>query len=274
MRKLSKLISLGLALVFTLSLLLTGCGSNQTAAPDASKPLKIGVTAGPHAEIMEAVKKVAEKDGLKIQIVEFNDYIQPNVALNQGDIDLNSYQHQPYLDNMVKDRKFDLVSIGKTVIFPMGIYSKKIKSLKELKDGATLAIPNDPTNGGRALLLLEKQGLIKLKPGTGLNAAVTDIIENPKGLKIKELDAAQIPRSLDDIDFAAINTNYAMTAGLVPTKDAIAIEDANSPYSNIIAVRAKDKDNPVYAKFVKAYQSEEVKKFVAEHFKGSVVTGW
>lgn len=274
MRKFSKLISLGLALVFALSLLLTGCSSNQTAAPDASKPLKIGVTAGPHAEIMEAVKKVAEKDGLKIQIVEFNDYIQPNVALNQGDIDLNSYQHQPYLDNMVKDRKFDLVSIGKTVIFPMGIYSKKIKSLKELKDGAALAIPNDPTNGGRALLLLEKQGLIKLKPGTGLNAAVTDIIENPKGLKIKELDAAQIPRSLDDIDFAAINTNYAMTAGLVPTKDAIAIEDANSPYSNIIAVRAKDKDNPVYAKFVKAYQSEEVKKFVAEHFKGSVVTGW
>ena len=275
MRKFGKLISLGLVLIFALSLLLTGCGGQQqAAAPDASKTIKVGVTAGPHAEIMEEVKKVAEKNGLKIQIVEFNDYIQPNVALNQGDIDLNSYQHQPYLDNMVKDRKFDLVSVGKTVIFPMGIYSKKIKTLKELKDGALLAIPNDPTNGGRALLLLEKQGLIKLKPGTGLNAAVTDIVENPKNLKIKELDAAQIPRSLDDIDFAAINTNYAMTAGLVPTKDAIAIEDANSPYSNIIAVRAKDKDNPVYAKFVKAYQSEEVKKFVAEHFKGSVVTGW
>lgn len=275
MRKFGKLISLSLVLIFALSLLLTGCGGQQqAAAPDASKTIKVGVTAGPHAEIMEEVKKVAEKNGLKIQIVEFNDYIQPNVALNQGDIDLNSYQHQPYLDNMVKDRKFDLVSVGKTVIFPMGIYSKKLKNLKELKDGAILAIPNDPTNGGRALLLLEKQGLIKLKPGTGLNAAVTDIVENPKNLKIKELDAAQIPRSLDDVDFAAINTNYAMTAGLVPTKDALAIEDANSPYSNIIAVRAKDKDNAVYAKFVKIYQSEEVKKFVAEHFKGSVVTGW
>jgi D-methionine transport system substrate-binding protein len=252
---------------------LTGC-SKQAAAPAADKILKVGVTAGPHAEIMDVVKKAAEKDGLKIEVVEFNDYVQPNVALSQGDIDVNSFQHQPYLDNMVQDRKYDIVSVAKTVIYPMGIYSKKITALNELKPGATIAIPNDPTNGGRALLLLEKQGLIKLKPGVGLKAAAADIAENPKNFKVKELDAAQVPRSLEDVDLAAINTNYAMTAGLVPNKDALAIEDGNSPYANIIAVKAKDKDNPAVAKLIKAYHSEEVKKFVNEHFKGSVIAVW
>lgn len=252
---------------------LAGCGK-QAATTAVDKTLKVGVTAGPHAEVMDVVKKVAEKDGLKIQVIEFNDYVQPNVALNQGDIDANSFQHQPYLDNMVQDRKYDIVSVAKTVIFPMGIYSKKIKSLNDLNPGATIAIPNDPTNGGRALVLLESQGLIKLKPGVGHKASAADIIENPKNLKIKELDAAQVPRSLEDMDLAAINTNYAMTAGLVPNKDALAIEDGNSPYANIIAVKSKDKDNPAVAKLIKAYQSEEVKKFVTEHFKSSVVVAW
>lgn len=271
MRKSGKIAALILSFIIVAGIF-AGCGKQNAA--ETGKPIKVGVTAGPHAEVMDVVKKVAEKDGLKIQVIEFNDYIQPNVALNQGDIEVNSYQHQPYLDNMIKDRKFEIASIAKTVIFPMGIYSKKIKNLSELKPGALVAIPNDPTNGGRALLLLEKQGIIKLKPGAGLKAAVTDIAENPKNVKIKELDAAQIPRSLDDVDLAAINTNFAMTAGLVPTKDAMALEDANSPYANIIAVRAKDKDNPVYQKLIKAYHSEEVKKFIAEHFKGSVVTAW
>ncbi len=265
---------LALAAVVTFAVTgLAGCGQ-QTAAPAADKPLKVGVTAGPHAEIMDAVKKVAEKDGLKIQIVEFNDYVQPNVALSQGDIDVNSFQHQPYLDNMVQDRKYDIVSVAKTVIYPMGIYSKKVKSLSELQPGATIAIPNDPTNGGRALLLLEKQGLIKLKAGAGLKAAAADIAENPKNFKIKELDAAQVPRSMEDVELAAINTNYAMTAGLVPNKDALAIEDGNSPYANVIAVRSKDKDNPAITKLIKAYQSEDVKKFIDEHFKGSVIATW
>jgi D-methionine transport system substrate-binding protein len=267
-----KKISLILAIVLSLSALVSGCGNQSTAGTD--KPLKVGVTAGPHAEIMDVVKKVAEKEGLKIEVVEFNDYVQPNVALNQGDIDANSFQHQPYLENMVQDRKYDIVTVAKTVVFPMGIYSKKIKNIADLKEGAIVAVPNDPTNGGRALLLLEKLGVIKLKPGAGLKAAVTDIVDNPKKVQIRELDAAQIPRSLDDIDLAAINTNYAMTAGLVPTRDSIALEDANSPYANIIAVRSKDKDNPAIAKLVKAYQSAEVKQFILEHFKGSVVTGW
>ena len=271
MKKSFKLLGIVSALILSLGLS-AGCG--QQAAPKAEKIIKVGVTAGPHAEIMDVVKKVAEKDGLKIEVVEFNDYIQPNVALNQGDIDVNSFQHQPYLDNIIKDRKYDIVPVAKTVIFPMGIYSTKIKNIADLSDGAIVAVPNDPTNGGRALLLLEKINLLKLKPGAGLNAAVTDIIENPKHLTIKELDAAQIPRSLADVDIAAINTNYAVTAGLVPTKDAIAIEDINSPYANILAVRSKDKEDPSVQKLIKAYHSEEVKAFIQEHFKGSVAVGW
>lgn len=275
-----KPINLFLCLVLALALAVTvGCGSKTdpakpAGAPAIDKPLKVGVTAGPHAQILEVVKKIAEKDGLKIQIVEFSDYIQPNVALHQGDIDLNSFQHLPYLENINKDRKYDLVMLAKTITFPMGVYSKKIKTIKDLKDGATVAIPNDPTNGGRALALLENAGLIKLKPGLGHKASVVDITENPKKLKIRELDAAQIPRSLDDLDLAAINTSFAMPAGLVPAKDALILEDSNSPYANIIAARNKDKDNPQYKKFLKAYQSEEVKKFVNEQFKGSIIVAW
>ena len=183
-QKKSTTLLVGLLLVFIL-VLSAGCGGKSepakpATASTADKPLKVGVTAGPHAQILEVVKKVAEKDGLKIQIVEFSDYIQPNVALNQGDIDLNSFQHLPYLENMIKDRKYDLVMLAKTITFPMGVYSKKIKSVKELKDGALIAIPNDPTNGGRALALLEKAGLLKLKPGLGHKASVVDITENPK----------------------------------------------------------------------------------------------
>lgn len=271
MKQYIKGISMALVLVFSL-IVAAGCGSQQQAA--SQKPLKVGVTAGPHAEIMDAVKKVAEKDGLKIEVVEFNDYIQPNVALNQGDIDMNSYQHQPFLDNQVKDRGYQIVSLAKTVIFPMGIYSKKIKNIADVKAGDTVAIPNDPTNGGRALLILEKVGLIKLKPNAGLSATAADIAENPKNLKIKELEAAQIPRSLDDVDLAAINTNFAVVAGLVPTKDSIAIEDGNSPYANVIAVQTKNKDNADYQKLIKAYHSPEVKQFIDEHFKGSVIATW
>lgn len=270
-----KKITVFLLIVFVAAVF-TGCGGSKqdSAKVGSDRPLKVGVTAGPHAEVMDFVKKLAEKDGLKIQVIEFNDFIQPNVALSQGDIDLNSFQHQPYLDNVVNDRKFDIVSIAKTVIFPMGIYSKKIKTYEELKPGAIVAIPNDPTNGGRALALLETQKIIKLKPGLGHKASVASITENPKNLIIKELDAAQIPRSLADVDLAAINTNYAMTAGMVPTKDAMALEDGNSPYACVIAVRTKDKENPAVQKLVKVYQSEAVKQFIAEHFKGSVLAAW
>jgi len=269
-----KKISLLLLVFFTVTVLIAGCGGGQKAAQDEKKSIKVGVTAGPHAEIMEQVKKIAAKDGLDIQIVEFNDYMTPNIVLEQGDIDANSYQHQPFLDQQVKDRKYQLTSIGKTVIFPMGIYSKKVKTLVNLKNGAIVAIPNDPSNGSRALLVLAKAGLIQLKPGTGISPTVVDIVSNPKNLQIKELDAAQIPQSLNDMDAAVINTNYAIVAGLVPSKDAIVIEDADSPYANILAVRVKDKENPAFQKLLKAYHSPEVKQWIDEKYKSSVVATW
>ncbi|MGB7479670.1 MAG: MetQ/NlpA family ABC transporter substrate-binding protein [Burkholderiaceae bacterium] len=238
------------------------------------KPIKIGVTAGPHAQIMEVVKKVAAKEGLQIQVIEFSDYVQPNAALAAGDLDANSYQHLPYLEAQIKDRGYKFSNVGYTVTFPMGIYSKKVKSLAELKPGARVGVPNDPTNGGRGLLLLQSQGLLKLKANAGLKATPLDIAENPKKLKIIELDAAQLPRSLDDLDAAAVNGNYAESAGLSPTKDAIAIEDAKGPYANIIAVRTADKDKPWVAKLVKAYHSPEVKQFVVSEFKNSVIAAW
>jgi D-methionine transport system substrate-binding protein len=238
------------------------------------KPIKIGVTAGPHAQILEQVKKVAEKDGLKLQIIEFTDYIQPNAALASGDLDANSYQHKPFLDQQIKDRGYKLVNVGYTVNFPIGLYSKKVKRLEDLKEGAKFGIPNDPTNGGRVLLVLQDKGLIKLKPDAGLKATPLDVIDNPKKLKFVELDAAQLPRSLDDLDAAAVNTNYALPAGLHPGKDAIAQENAKSPYVNLIAVSEQDQTKPWVAKLVKAYQSEEIRKFVQTEFKGAVVTGF
>ena len=262
------------------TLALIGCGGTKKTDPAPAAPtavrntIKVGVTAGPHAEVMEVVKKIAAKDGLTIQIVEFNDFMQPNVALNQGDIDANSYQHRPFLDNQIKDRKYELTAIAQTIIFPMGIYSKKIKNLDELKPGSTVAVPNDPTNGGRGLLLLEKKGLIKLNPQAGLKATAKDVVENPKNLKIKELEAAQIPRALDDVDIAAVNANYALVAGLSPKTDSIAIEDPKSPYAGLIVVRTKDTEEPVFQKLIKAYHSAEVKAFVDQHFKGSLVTAW
>jgi len=238
------------------------------------KPLKIGVTAGPHAQIFEQVKKIAEKEGLKIQIVEFSDYIQPNAALAAGDLDANSYQHKPFLDQQIKDRGYKLAQVGYTVNFPIGLYSKKVKKLEDLKEGAKFGIPNDPTNGGRVLLVLQDKGLIKLKPEAGLKATPLDVIDNPKKLKFVELDAAQLARSLDDLDASAINTNFALQAGLTPGKDAIAQENAKSPYVNLIAVREQDKDKPWVAKLVKAYQSDEVRKYVLAEFKGAVLTGF
>lgn len=237
------------------------------------KPLKIGVTAGPHAQIFEQVKKIAEQDGLKIQIVEFSDYVQPNAALAAGDLDANSYQHKPYLDQQVKDRGYKIVSVAYTVNFPIGIYSKKVKSLKDLKEGARIGIPNDPTNGGRVLLAFQDQGLIKLRPEAGLKATPLDIVENPKKIKFVEVDAAQLPRTLDDLDASAVNTNFALSAGLNP-KDAIAQESTKSPYVNILAVREQDKDKPWVAKLVKAYHSEAVRNYIQTEFKGAVLAGW
>lgn len=245
-----------------------------TAGVASAETIKVGVTPGPHAQIMEKVKEVAAGKGLDIEILEFSDYVVPNQALADGELNANSFQHKPYLDNQVADRGYDIVSVAYTVNFPMGVYSKKVKSLEELADGATVAIPNDPTNGGRALLILADKGLIKLKEGSGLKVGPADVAENPKNLTFAELDAAQLPRSLDDVDAAVINTNYALEAGLDPSKDPIAREGEKAPYVNVIAINGKDKDAPWVKTLIESYHNDTVKTFVNDTFKGSVIAGW
>lgn len=261
-------------MVKTLAALSVAGVALSTGALAQDKPIKVGVTGGPHAQIMEQVKKVAARDGLNIQLVEFSDYIQPNAALAAGDLDANSYQHLPYLEAQIKDRGYKFSHVGFTVTFPMGVYSKKVKSLDQLKNGARVGVPNDPTNGGRGLLLLQSKGLFKLRADAGLKATPLDIVENPKKIKIVELDAAQLPRSLDDLDAAAINGNYAESAGLSPTRDAIAMEGPKGPYANVIAVRTVDKDKPWVARLIKAYHSPEVKQYINATYKESVITAW
>lgn len=239
-----------------------------------AEDIKVGVTPGEHAEIMEEVAKIAAPKGLHIKVVEFSDYVVPNQALADGDIDANSFQHKPYLDNQIKDRGFDLIPVGTTITTPMGVYSSKIKNLADLPKGANVGIPNDPTNGGRALLVLQQLGLIKLDPATGLKPTVLDVTDNPKNLKFQELDAAQLPRSLADLDAALINTNYAIASGLNPKTDAIAMESADNPYVNIIVVKKGNEDKPWVKTLVDSYHSPEVKKFIEDKYHGTVLTSW
>ena len=238
------------------------------------KVIKVGTIGGPDAQIWEVVTKVAKREGLNVKVVEFNDYVQPNAALDAGDLDANGFQHQPFLDSQIKQRGYRIVNVGLTYTAPMGFYSKKLKSLKDLPAGAKVGIQNDPSNGNRALLLLQKYGVIKLKAGAGtngVNATPLDVAENPKKIRIVELDAAQLPRALPDLDAASINTDYAVKAGLTPAKDAIAIEDLRGPYANLIAVRAQDKDKPWVKKLVAAYESDDVRKFIDQKFGGAIV---
>lgn len=274
MKKLLVLITSLLLIVFAAA----GCGSDtkqassSSSAAGSSKVLKVGATAVPHAEILEVVKPLLAKQGIDLQIVEFSDYVQPNLALNDKELDANFFQHEPYLKNFMEEHQnVKLANAGGIHIEPMGIYSKKIKNLDELKDGASIAIPNDPTNEGRSLLLLEKAGLLKLKDGIGVKATVQDITSNPKNFKFQEVEAAQVPRTLDDVDAAVINTNFAMQINLVPTKDALFMEDSTSPYVNIVAVREGDQDRPEIQALLTAMKSQEVKDFINDKYKGAVV---
>lgn len=259
------------ALIGTLAL--AGCGQDEKDP----NHIKVGVIVGAEQQIAEVAQKVAkEKYGLDVKLVTFNDYVLPNEALSKGDIDLNAFQHKPYLDQQIKDRGYKLVSVGNTFVYPIAGYSKKIKSLAELQDGSQVALPNDPTNLGRSLLLLQKQGLIKLKDGVGLLPTILDVIENPKNLKLVALEAPQLPRSLDDqkIALAVINTTYASQIGLTPAKDGLFVEDKDSPYVNIIVAREDNKDAENVKKFVQAYQSEEVNAAANKIFNGGAVKGW
>ena len=237
------------------------------------KTLKVGVSVGSGEQIWQAVKTVAARDGLNVEVVVFNDYQLPNAALAAGDLDANAFQHQPFLDNQNKSRGFDIVPVGLTITAPLGFYSRKIKSIDQLPDGAAVGIQNDPSNGNRALLLLQEAKLITLKPEAVKNNTATplDVVTNPKKLKLVALDAAQLPRSLDDLTIAAINNDYAGKAGLTLEKDAVIKEAPKGPYANIIAVRRADKDKPWAKRLVAAYQSPEVKSFIETQFKGSLV---
>ncbi|SCY15056.1 MetQ/NlpA family ABC transporter substrate-binding protein [Paracoccus tibetensis] len=239
-----------------------------------AEDITVGVSPGEHGEIMEKVAEVAAPLGLDIEIIELSDYVVPNQALADGDLDANSFQHRPYLENQMTDRGFALVEVGTTITTPMGIYSSRIDSLDDLPDGAQVAIPNDPTNGGRALLVLQDQGVIGLAPETGLVPSPLDVTDNPKNLRFLELDAAQLPRTLADADIAIINTNYALASGLSPREDAIAMEKADSPYVNIIVVQEGRQDEPWVQTLVEAYQSPEVKAFIDEKYEGAVITSW
>lgn len=239
-----------------------------------AEDIKVGVSVGEHAEIMEQVARIAADRGLNVEIVEFTDYVMPNQALNDGDLDANSFQHQPYLDNQIRDRGYDLVTVARTITTPMGVYSQHLKSLEDLPDGAKVAIPNDPTNGGRALLLLQEKGVITLSDDVGLTPSPLDITGNDRNLQFLELDAAQLPRALADADIAIINTNYALEADLDPQNDAIAIEAAESPYANIIVVRTADENAPWVAEFLSAYQDPAIKSFIQERYHGAVIPAW
>lgn len=236
--------------------------------------LVVGVTAGPHEEIIEKVKELAEQDGLTIEIKPFTDYVMPNVALAEKEIDINSFQTEPFFDHLIKDRKLDLIKVADTVTFPMGVYSSKVKDVAELEDGAQIGLPSDPTNSGRALMLFENAGLLKLKEDVGLTATVNDIVENKNNYDFIELDSAQIARQLDELDAAAINTNFAIEYGLSPAKDSIFIEPKDAPFANLIAVRTESKDEEVVQQFIDLYHSDEVKKFIEEKFDGSVYPSW
>lgn len=263
-------------MLMSLVALLVACGKQNTSS-EAGKSgtekvkLVVAATPVPHAEILNYIKPKLEKQGIELEVKEFTDYVQPNMQVHEKQLDANFFQHNPYMENEVKSKGYSLVSLGNVHIEPFGAYSKKIKSVDEIKDGMIVSIPNDATNGGRALLLLQKQGLIKLKDGVGLEATIGDIAENPKNLKFQEMEAAMLPRTLDEVDFALINTNYALLANLNPTKDALFLEDKDSPYVNILTVRQDNKDSDTIKKLVAALQSDDVKNFIEDKYQGAIM---
>lgn len=261
-------------LAFTAAALLTA----GAFAADKLTPIKVGATPEPHSEILKLIQDDLAKEGYKLEIVEFTDYVTPNEALEAGEIDANYFQHIPYLESFNKERKFHLVNAGGIHIEPIALYGstnpkKAVTSLKGLKKKSTIAIPNDPTNEGRALLLLQSAGLIKLKANVGLEATPNDIAKNPLNLKFKEVEAASLPRILKDVDAAVINGNYAIPAGLKASKDGLFVENADSPYVNVIAVKSGRENDPAIQALVKALQSDKVKEWVAKKYpNGEVVT--
>ena len=248
--------------------------SYATAQAQELTTLRVGVTAGPHAEIIEVVKKVAAQRGLELKVSEFTDYVFPNQALANKDLEANSFQHEPYLKNQIAKSGWKISKVAYTVASPMGVYSNKFKTVADIPTGASVAIPNDPSNGARALQILDYNKIIKLRDPRNVTASPVDIVDNPKKLKFVELDAAQIARSLQDVGLAAVNNNYAVQAGLDPVNGSLIKEPVETPWVNIIAVRDEDKNQPWVKRLVEAYQSDEVKQFINTRFKGAFVAAW
>ncbi len=275
MNKFLKLALVGALAALTVVAAGCGGGAKDDKKVDMDKPVIVGVNPGPHAIIMDNVKKIAEKKGLKIEVKEFSDFVTPNSALAAGEIWANSYQHEPFLKaTMKKEPSFKLAKAFNTALFPINIYSKKLKPGDSIPDGAKIGIPNDPTNGGRSILLLASHGLIKVTDPKDVTTTVKDITDNPHKFQIIELEAAAIPRSLDDLDCAAINTTYALNAGLNPATDPILKETADSLYVNIVAVKEETLKDPRLKIFQEAYQSKENAEFIKKQFPGSVYIGW
>ncbi len=271
MNKLTKIVFTTLLCVSTA--VAAGCGGNADDKKDGA--IKIGVTPGPHAMIMDNVQKLAAEKGLKIELLEFSDYVTPNTALAQGELWGNCYQHEPYLKaTLKKEPNFDLVKAFNTALFPINVYSKTIKPGETIPNGAKIAIPNDPSNGSRAILMLANNNLIKVKNINDMDTTLGDIVENPHNFKFIELEAATIPRSLDDVDCAAINTNYALAAGMNPAKESIVRETSESFYVNIFAVRKAMLNDPKLKQLQAIYQSKENAEFIHKTFPGSVEIGW
>lgn len=260
------------AFVLSVAALLSGCGQSDKGeqTQETNTEIKVGATPVPHAKILEIIREDLQKEGVRLSIVEFSDYVTPNLSLNDESLDANFFQHKPYLYEMNKERKLDLVAVADIHIEPMGFYSTKISDIAELAQGGSIAIPNDPTNGGRALILLHNKGLITLKDPSNLASTQADIIENPKDFKIVSVEAALLPRIVKEYDGAVINSNFAIPAGFT-SKDALIIEDRSSPYVNVLVVKANNIDNPSVLKLKKALQSPKVKEFIEKTYNGELV---
>jgi len=264
-----RIISIVLVILL-LSVLVIGCSQSEGVSEEANV-LSVGATPVPHGELLELIKEDLEEKGVTLEVVEFTDYVKPNLALDDGEIDANFFQHVPYLEHFNEEHNLELVSTGTVHVEPLGLYSEKIDSIESLADESTIAIPADSVNGGRALILLETAGLIELSEGAGLEATEDDIVKNEKSIRFRAIEAAQIPRVLQDVDAGIINGNYAIEAGINPIEDHLVLEGAESPYANIVTTRKDNKENESINLLLEALRSEKVKEYILNNYNGGVV---
>jgi len=262
--------ALQILLLVAVTMMLFGCQSTS----ESSNVLRVGATPVPHVQLLNQVKDQLAEEGIELEIIEFTDYVKPNLSLNDGEIDVNFFQHLPYLEDFNEERGMNLVSVAGIHVEPMGLYSEKFDSFDALPEGATISIPNDAVNGGRALLLLQSEGLIELDPEAGLEATEADIVANPKGITIQAIEAAQLPRTLVDVDASVINGNYAIEAGFNPIADALLLEGGDSPYVNILTTREDNAADPKVKALIQALQTEAIETFIQETYEGAVVAAF